>query len=548
MALPGRVHEMEVVSAANADVPGPAPPALPGGRTALALRVPGSIDSIPSNAPYLISPRPGSDAGASIATRLRLHERIAATTPTRSGANSVGALAVQKAAQESMMQNVVKRHMDSLEDKVESQMARVQEHGDRLREAAFSRLDGKVSSAEAMQLKFDRKLAELSGNYKGLSEETQCQIRRLDNIDAKLWDWRHQVDEETRSKFTEVDQHVQKLHATVSLNRATSEEAVGRLWTRMRRLENFMEERLGETEETTLNLANLDSRLQEIEAARLQDLTLALPSQRDVTEDQGPTLGSDHLITLEAKVAESLRKLEQTARDMEEFHTRLEAQEVRLSNLRVVLDSKEESYRSVKLDRQDWESKTKELQQLTAELERQRLAQHERLEIFENKLVSQDKVCEEVRTDVVKLQDRKFLELEALRSEASPKDDDEGTQMSLLALDNSVEACLDRLRSAEERIRSLADEVAKKGEDSDLAPRVTALVDMLSGVAPRVLEQENSVNQLIEKVGYLEGKVTAASDQGKESVIHRIGNLEVIVGRLKMELEGVEANGNGARD
>merc|ERR1712194_1001484 len=105
--------------------------------------------------------------------------------------------------------------------------------------------------------------------------------------------------------------------------------------------------------------------------------------------------------------------------------------------------------------------------------------------------------------------------------------------------------CSARLSSAEERIRSLTDEVAKKGEDSDLAPRVTALVDMLQGVAPRVMDQEISVQELIEKVGYLEGKVAASADQGNESVTHRIGNLEVIVGRLKMEMEGVEANGNG---
>lgn len=509
--------------------------------SAAQLVVPGGLD--------LVSPRPRSDAGASIAARLRMGER-SSSIPHRSG-QSAGALAVQKAAQESMMVNTIKRQMESMEDKVEAQLVKVQQHGDRLREAAFSRLDSKVSSAEAMQLKFDRKLAELSGNYKGLSEEMQSQIRRLDGFDTKLWDWRHQVDEENRVKFAEVDSGVQKIMSQLNLNRATSEEAINRMWNRVRRLEEILEERLGMSDETSLNIATLDSRLQEIEAARLQDLSLSLAGSAALVpareRDADIVLPGDSgaaLVTLEARVAESIRKFEQTSGETKDLQTRMEAQEVRLSTLRTMVDKKEESYRVQKFDRQDWESKVKEFQHTAEGLERHRLRQNERLDIFENRLGSHDKVIEDVQNDVARLQDKTLLNLEAMS--AAPREADGANKADLAILDKTFEECSSRLTNTEEQIKFLGEELNMLRADADLAPRVASVVDMLKNVAPKVMDQEMSVRELSEKMGYLEGKMnTSIESQGNGSLGNRLGNLEVIVGRLKMEIEGTEAPDSG---
>merc|ERR1740121_2274408 len=165
------------------------------------------------------------------------------STPHRTGPY-MGAVAVAKAAQESAILTAVRRQMESMEEKLGGQIVRVQQQGDRLRDAAFSRVDSKMGSMEALQPKFDRKLAELSGNYKGLSDEMQAQIRRIDQMDTRLWEWRHTVEEEVRTKFAEVEQSHQHINSAIRLANATNEDSMKRITSRLRRLEGLVEERL----------------------------------------------------------------------------------------------------------------------------------------------------------------------------------------------------------------------------------------------------------------------------------------------------------------
>ena len=44
----------------------------------------------------------------------------------------------------------------------------------------MARLDSNLSAIQLLQPRADRRLAELSGNCKGLSEEMQVQVRRID--------------------------------------------------------------------------------------------------------------------------------------------------------------------------------------------------------------------------------------------------------------------------------------------------------------------------------------------------------------------------------
>merc|ERR1740121_1900261 len=171
------------------------------------------------------------------------------STPHRTGPY-MGAVAVAKAAQESAILTAVRRQMESMEEKLGGQIVRVQQQGDRLRDAAFSRVDSKMGSMEALQPKLDRKLAELSGNYKGLSDEMQAQIRRIDQMDTRLWEWRHQLDDEVRTKFGEVEQSHQQINSQIRLASATHEDSLKRLNNRLRRLESLVEERLGHAEDT----------------------------------------------------------------------------------------------------------------------------------------------------------------------------------------------------------------------------------------------------------------------------------------------------------
>merc|ERR1719401_1395803 len=181
----------------------------------------------------------------------------------------MGALAAAKAAQDNAALAALRRQFEGLEEKLVGQIQRVQQQGDRLRDAAFSRVDAKMGSMEALQPRFDRKLAELSGNYKGLSDEMQAQIRRIDGMDTRLWEWRHQMEDEVQKKFSEVDQHHQQASSAIRLASATNEDSMKRVHNRLRRLEGLVEERLLYADEASHGIAALDARLQEVEAARI---------------------------------------------------------------------------------------------------------------------------------------------------------------------------------------------------------------------------------------------------------------------------------------
>lgn len=467
-------------------------------------------------------------------------------------------MAVAKAAQETMMVNAMKRQMEGHEEKLEGQLARIQQHSERLRE----RLDSKMVSVETMNLKCDRKLAELSGNYKGLSEEMQSQIRRIDGLDTKLWEWRHQVDEENRNKFAEVEQGVQKLTSQVRLSNATMEDSFKRFSLRVRRLEQVIEERLSYSDETNNNLMTLDARLAEIEHARLQELTL-VPTPSDPAGSAMVSLEASHgdvralnfdngevMATVEARLSEAFRKLDHVSKESQDVQTRVEAQEERLRSLRTIVDAKEENYRVAKFDRQDWESKAKELHSFAHELERHRIDHSERLDVMMKRLENHDTAQEEVSDEVRKMQERTLMESTAFGGSAGLSRDiddsfNNASREESAAIASAMDRAAERLASAEDRVNTVTSQLAAAQGDVELAPRVAALVESLKQVAPKVMDQEVSMRELTEKVGHLDAKVMMLCDQSKtgpghEPMVARLGQLEFEMRRLCAEIEGTE--------
>ena len=108
--------------------------------------------------------------------------------------------AAARASYESALLAAVRRQIETFEEKVEKQISKLQVQGDKGKDASLARLEEKVSAAEGLQPRVERRLAELSGNFKGLSDEMQAQIRRVDLLDDRRWEWRHQVEDEMQKK------------------------------------------------------------------------------------------------------------------------------------------------------------------------------------------------------------------------------------------------------------------------------------------------------------------------------------------------------------
>merc|ERR1712032_1760979 len=84
---------------------------------------------------------------------------------------------------------------------------------------------------------FDRRLAELSGNVKGLSEEMQSSIRRIDLMSDPLLEWQHQVEEEFRQKCADFEHGCQKISSDIRVNASTVDEIQKRQNQRLQRIE-----------------------------------------------------------------------------------------------------------------------------------------------------------------------------------------------------------------------------------------------------------------------------------------------------------------------
>jgi len=299
--------------------------------------------------------------------------------------------------------------------------------------------------------------------------------------------------------------------------------------------------------------------LQELEASRIQELALCavadptpstMVSHSDAMDNGS---GGASMIIVEAKLAELLHKVDLASKDSQEVQTRVEAQEERLRSLRTLMDTKEEHYRTIKFDRQEWESRSRELHNLTQELEKHRVDHTERLEVYQRRFDHHEKSYEELGDQIRRIQERSYFNL---AEAGAPGDGAVGlgdaadnamvaaaTASLDLATQPLIQDCMVRLGSVEAGLEHLGAEFQGVRSDAELAPRVAALVESLKQVAPKVMDQEICVRELHEKVGSLEAKAALAleSDKKSNAMTTRIGRLEVDVTRLKAEVEGSEA-------
>lgn len=492
-----------------------------------------------SEAAATTPPRPYSQLGL-VAQRFK-NEMHASAKPSTARPN-------MKSVQDNAILTAVRRQMEILEEKLGGQITRVQQQSDRLRDAAFSRVDSKMGTMEALQPKLDRRLAELSGNYKGLSDEMQTQIRRTDQMDQRLWEWRHQLEEEVHSKFTEIEQNYQQVSSALRLTGNTNDDVLKRYNRRLLRLEGLLEERLVCTEDTNQSIMNLHNRLSDLEQLRVQDITICKQDPTVVRQPDSTEMGDLACITaLETRFADGSQKMEHLQQDSHDIHMQLEAQEERLKSLRTLIEAKDEHYRwlSDRVERADWENRFKDIHNRMQDHDQHKSATCEKLELLEKKLSSHQ---EEIYDYIYKLQDRAnvgFTETyePTIATSAAELAANNGITACFVgeeALLGEVKECMTRLNKSEAQLNVVTKELQSLHGDMDLAPRVTELVEQLHQVVPKVMGQEMSVTELHEKVGRLEVEVRMdRSIEGKnpENLVFRVGWLESEIARLKSEIE-----------
>jgi len=437
-------------------------------------------------------------------------------TPLASGINA-------KQSQEREIFSAVRRQMESMEEKLSGQISRVQQQSERSREAAFSRVDSKLGTMELLQPRVDRRLAELHGNYKGISEEMQTQIRRIDQMDSRLWEWRHKLDEEIRGKLAEMEQAHQQVASSVRVTRATSEDVLKRYNQRLLRLEALVDERAAQHEDLSQGLMGLHQRLLESEGHDGREGRALARSQ-----EPEPLYTAE---ALEGRVGDLQQRLSASEQELYDLRTGLEAQGEHLRSLRTQYEAKDEQCRGL-IDRilgENWEARLKEVQGRVADIGQGHIDHSEQVQILQKKLDGHDEVQTELGHHVRRLQERLAAGLD---SSARALDLGPGRAAAAEAQD-----CTGRLAEAEAQLGALGTKVESIQADLELAPRIAGLVDTLKDVSPRVIGQEQTMRQMQQKVTEFEEQVKTTT----EGFAERIGRLEDDAGRLVYLVEGPQA-------
>jgi len=483
---------------------------------------------------------------------------------TRSRASTPSRVAVRPREQDMFAMSTFKRQIEAMEEKVGSQISHAQQQSDKLRDAALARIDAKMANMEALQPKSDRRIAEMSGNFKGLSDEMQAQIRRIDQMDSRLSERRHQFEEEIRAKFSEIEQNYQQISSSVRVASASNDDSMKRCGRRLVRLEGLVDERLASAEDVNQSLLNLHARTTELEDARNQDSVLFKTEELALQSAPAPSLEQPAgergaLVALESRMTDATQKLHEWQQESHEVHARLEAQEERLKSLRTLMETKEDHYRWLndRVERADWEGRFKEIQAQVKDLEQNRVGHTEELKLAQQRVERQEEAHEAMGDQVRKLQERTL----ALNVEGNGAGMHLPTPAELLVgMDNegSSSQIAERLSASEESIKALTSEMERIGQgDSVLASHVGTLVAQLKQVAPKVMQHDASLRDLSAQAGKLEVELRMeqqaleeARSLGKlsDSVQARLTRLEVETDRIRLEVEGSEASDSEVDD
>uniref|UniRef100_A0A7S0ZS86 Uncharacterized protein n=1 Tax=Noctiluca scintillans TaxID=2966 RepID=A0A7S0ZS86_NOCSC len=351
---------------------------------------------------------PGWDASSAltlgVGSRLRNSLESGLSTPGGPSAASPGAGSTMRSMSsggsrqplrpgvENMMLQATKRQMDAVEEKFSSQLARAMANSDRVREAAIQRLEDKVNMTQGLhQPRLDRRVAELVGNFKGLSEEMQQMIRRIDNMDSRNREWRSHVEDELMGRHTELEQMIQKASSKANVAQASIEDVQSRLSTRMQRLELEMSERAAHFEETGDALNLLHGRCEALEANAgswpNRSKEILVHSARGEVPDLSNQIG-DVKTMVDRQLAE-----------MHDVQIRTETQEQGVQILRTRVEGIDEKFRRLaeRVTTSDWEGRFETMKLHLHEEARIKSEHVEQLDVISKRLEMQEQAYEEMR-------------------------------------------------------------------------------------------------------------------------------------------------------
>jgi len=446
------------------------------------------------------------------------HGRSASSSPSRSTVG-IGTLAVGRVQRHVSHQGTAQMDLDGAEARWGSQLMRFEEsHAlalrkvERLHEAELQRLDQRVTAGETVHSRLDRRVSELSGTLKGVTDEAQWQVRRADASEARFWEMRHSLEQELRAKFGELELDLKSMASSTKLF-TTGEENHKLFGQRLQRLEDLFDERFALGAETEHTTAQLSSRLQLLESWRQTEETSMFSS-----DGQQVPNGTDR--DTHARVWEVEKRVDDLAKEVNRLVTealgdrgwsaRLEEHEVRLVGIRAKLDGQE--LHAVNLDeriRLEWESRMEKLRKSVEETVHQHEENVKQLEGATHRLDEMDEAIAAVR---------QLLQTRTGRGLGLADANEELAWAFLEKLRDEVLSLTSSVRSSEEELARISRHVPEIERVGSQTSTLTELTEAL-GTLHRDVARQVEVIEASRDKGHNESAL--------EDVIARVAKLEV---------------------
>jgi len=304
-----------------------------------------------------------------------------------------------RSGRDSVLLRTVQRQMEALEERLTSQIARVQHQGDRQIDEALRQLEERMSNSEGNHPRVGRRLAELSGMIKGLTEEMRSQVLRVDALDGRLLDWRHEVGDV--QSLASLHQRCEALASSSQAALSQKESAHSMLDLRVQQLERLIE--------SCNQVQDCQSRRREAPQALRQ---LDAIQEELLAEERAHKFGASHgfwssgvdrpegapdtggVSQCEHQLADVTKDVEQVRQELMAAEGRLQKQEVHLEALQSRLAAQEQ--RSWAIEQSDWESRIGCLQQAVKENCDQCTDVSEEVQVLVQKVASQQQELSEV--------------------------------------------------------------------------------------------------------------------------------------------------------
>jgi len=404
--------------------------------------------------------------------------------------------------------STVREQLYALEDRLGRKIALEQRQSDRVRDTAFSRITARIAHMETFHPKLETQVADLVGRCKGLSDEAKAQMRRIDQMNAKLWDWQHRIEDDVHRQLASVGQVQQQVSANFRLATASNTESMKRINERLHRMESVIDERLRADQDTTFrNFTLLESRVHGLENA--------------TASSTGPQVTGEILqAAMDARLEELTAKMDNAKSLLSDIQTRLQCQEEQAPSLHSYLEKNDEHLRASRLQLQDMGGRLRDIQSLVQELRSTTQDHGDRLDVLQSGLELQQQAQAQAQSDVDWLKDQsgavhRWLGAPPAVPEAEPTeqpeaeagraaaDAQEGVEELPPPEDWSV-----RLDELETKVEGLKHEQEAACQDAELVSRAAALLESFEHLEPKIAQQEQVVRELADKVVQLESKVT----------------------------------------